>query len=176
MKNLVLIFSVIFLVSACTTIEEQYTREGIRVTPERQQEYQEYYDDAPYYSPYRSHYYSPIYWGGFYMGFPYGYWSPYSYYGFYDYYYGYYGGYYWGYPVYYRSRSGRSVITKKQLQKKPGSRVSSRTIGRGVGKISSTGKIRSKVIKSGSATRSRGVSSGRVSSGTVSRGAVKKKK
>ena len=45
MKNLVLIFSVIFLVSGCTTIEEQYTREGIRVKPEIQQEY---YDDSPY--------------------------------------------------------------------------------------------------------------------------------
>ncbi|NIN01670.1 MAG: hypothetical protein GTO24_27300, partial [candidate division Zixibacteria bacterium] len=89
MKYLVLIFSVIFLVSSCTTIDEQYTREGVRVKPERQQEY-EYYDDTPYYSYYRPYYYNPIYWGGFYMGFPYFFWSPYSYYGFYDYYYGYY--------------------------------------------------------------------------------------
>jgi hypothetical protein len=165
MKYLALVFSVIFLVTSCTTIEEQYTREGIRVTPERQQEY---YDDAPYYSYYRPSIYSPYYGGGFYMGFPYGYWSPFSYYGFYDYYYGYYGGYYGRYPYYYRSRSGRSVITKKQLQKKPGSRVSSSTIQRNVGTIKSTGRIRSTVSRSGSATRSRGTSS--------SRGTVRKKK
>ena len=164
MKNLVLIFSVIFLVSGCTTIEEQYTREGIRVKPEIQQEY---YDDSPYYTRYSPTIYSPAYWGGFYMGFPYFFWSPYSYYGFYDYYYGYYGGYYGGYPVYYRSRSGRSVITKKQLQKKPSSRVSTRSIQRNVGRIKSTGRIRSTVIRSGSSTRSRTASSGRVSSGTV---------
>jgi len=173
MKNLVLIFSVIFLVSSCTTIDEQFTREGIRVKPEKQKEY---YDDSPYYYRYRPYLYSPVYGGGFHMGFPYYFWSPYSYYGFYDYYYGYYGGYYWGYPVYYYgSRSGRSVITKKQLQKKPSSRVSTRSIQRNVGKIRSTGRIRSTVTRSGSSTRGRTTSSGRVSRGTVSRGRVKKK-
>ncbi len=78
MKNLVLIFSVIFLVTSCTTIEEQYTGEGIRVKPEKQKEY---YDDSPYYSSYMPSYYSPIYGGGFSLGFPYFFWSPYSYYG-----------------------------------------------------------------------------------------------
>ena len=173
MRYLVLIFSVIFIVSGCTTIEEQYTREGIRVKPE---EPEEYYDDSPSYYHYRSHYYNPVYWGGFYMGFPFGYWSPYSYYGFYDYYYGYYGGYYWGYPSYYVSRTGRSIITKRQLKKRTSSSATSRSRGKSVWKITSTGKIKSTVIKSGSSIRSRGTSSGRVSRGTVSRGSVRKKK
>ncbi len=167
MKYLVLIFSVMFLVLSCTTIEEQYTREGIRVTPERQQEY---YDHSPYYTRYRPSIYSPVYGGGFYMGFPYSYWSPYSFYGLYDYYYGYYGGYggyYGGYPVYYRSRSGRSVITKKQLQKKPSSRVSPGNIQRNTGKITSTGRTSSTVTRSGSSTSSRGTSSRGGSRSTV---------
>jgi len=169
MKNLVLIFSVIFLVSSCTTIDEQYTREGIRVKPEK---HKEYYDDSPYYSSYMPSYYSPIYWGGFSLGFPYFFWSPYSFYGFYDYYYGYYGGYYRGYPVYYRSRSGRSVITKKQLKKRTSSRVTSRGVQGNVGKTTSTGRTRSTVTRSGSSTRSRTTSSGTVSRGAVSRGTV----
>ncbi len=167
MKNLVLIFSVIFLVSSCTVIEEQYTGEGIRVKPEK---HKEYYDESPYYSSYIPSYYSPVYWGGFSLGFPYFFWSPYSYYGFYDYYYGYYGGYYRGYPSYYSSRSGRSVITKKQLKKRTSSRVTTGNVQGNVGTITSTGKIRSTVTRSGSSTRSRGTSSkGR------SRSTVKKK-
>jgi len=168
MKNLVLIFSVIFLVSSCTVINEQYTGEGIRVKPEK---HKEYYDQGPYYSRYIPSYYSPIYWGGFSLGFPYFFWSPYSYYGFYDYYYGYYGGYYRGYPIYYRSRYGRSVITKRQLNKRTSSRVTSRGVQGNIGKIRSTGRTRSTVTRSGSSTRSRGTSSSR-----GSRGTVKKKK
>jgi len=168
MKNLVLIFSVIFLVSSCTTIDEYYTGEGIRVKPEK---HKEYYDDSPYYSHYMPSYYSPIYWGGFSFGFPYFFWSPYSYYGFYDYYYGYYGGYYRGYPIYYRSRYGRTVITKKQLKNRTSSRVSTKNVQGYVGKIRSTGRIRSTVTRSGSSTRSRGTSSS-----TGSRGTVRKKK
>jgi hypothetical protein len=164
MKNLVLIFSVIFLVSSCTTIDEYYTGEGIRVKPEK---HKEYYDDSPYYSSYMPSYYSPIYWGGFSLGFPYFFWSPYSYYGFYDYYYGYYGGYYRGYPVYYRSRYGRPVITKKQLKKGTSSRVSTRSVQGTVGKIKSTGRIRTTVTRSVSSTRSRTTSSSRGSRGTV---------
>ncbi|NIO49080.1 MAG: hypothetical protein GTN73_06560 [Candidatus Aminicenantes bacterium] len=173
MKNLVLIFSVIFLVMSCTTIDEQYTGEGIKVKPEK---HKEYYDDSPYYSHYMPSYYSPIFWGGFSLGFPYFFWSPYSYYGFYDYYYGYYGGYYRGYPIFYRSRYGRTVITKKQLKKRTSSRVTTGNVHRTVGKTTSTGKIKSTVKRSSSSTRSRGTSSGRVSRGTVSRGTVKKKK
>jgi hypothetical protein len=169
MKKLVLIFSVIFLVSSCTTIDELYTGEGIKVKPEK---HKESYDDSPYYSSYMPSYYSPIFWGGFSLGFPYFFWSPYSYYGFYDYYYGYYGGYYRGYPIYYRSRVGRSVITKKQLKKRTSSRVTTGNVYGTAGKTKSTGRIRSTVKKSGSSTRSRGTSSGRVSRGTVSRGTV----
>jgi len=171
MKNLVLIFSVIFLVSSCTTIDEYYTGEGIRVKPEK---HKEYYDDSPYYSHYMPSYYSPIYWGGFSLGFPYFFWSPYSYYGFYDYYYGYYGGYYRGYPIYYRSRYERTMITKKQLQKRISSRVTTKNVQGSVGKITSTGRIRSTATRSGSTARSRGTSSGSVSRGTVSRGTVTK--
>jgi hypothetical protein len=178
MKKLVLIFSVIFLISSCTTIDELYTGEGIRVIPEKQEES---YDDSPYYSYYRPHSYSPIFWGGFSLGFPYFFWNPYSYYGFYDYYYGYYGGYYRGYPIYYRSRYGRTVITKKQLKKRTSSRVTTGNVYGTVGKTKSTGKIKSTIKRSSSSIRSRGISSGRVSRGTVSRGtvsrgAVKKKK
>ena len=172
MKNLVLIFSVIFLFSSCTTIDEYYTGEGIRVKPEK---HKEYYDHSPYYSPYMPSYYSPVYWGGFSLGFPYFFWSPYSYYGFYDYYYGYYGGYYRGYPTYYRSRVGRSVISKKQLKKRTSSRVTTGNVYGTAGKTKSTGSIKSTVTRSGSSTGSRGISSGRVSRSTVSRGAVKKK-
>lgn len=164
MKNLVLIFSVIFLITSCTTIEEQYTGEGIRVKPEK---HKEYYDDSPYYSSYTPSYYSPVYWGGFSFGFPYFFWSPYSYYGLYDYYYGYYGGYYGGYPTYYRSRSGRSVITKKQLKKRTSSRVTTGNVQGNVGNITSTGKTTSTVTRSGSSTRSRGTSSRGGSKGTV---------
>ncbi len=164
MKNLVLIFSVIFLITSCATIEEQYTGEGIRVKPEK---YKEYYDDSPYYSSYMPSYYNPVYWGGFSLGFPYFFWSPYSYYGLYDYYYGYYGGYNRGYPVYYRSRSGTSVITKKQLKKKASSRVTTRTVQGNVGTITSTGKTGSTVTRSSSSTRSRGTSSRGGSRGTV---------
>jgi len=171
MKNLVLIFSVIFLVSSCATIDEYYTGEGIRVKPEK---HKEYYDHSPYYSPYMPSYYSPVYWGGFSLGFPYFFWSPYSYYGFYDYYYGfynpyygYYGGYNRGYPIYYGSRYGRSVITKKQLQKRTGSRVSTKNVQGNVGKITSTGRIKSTATRSGSSTRSRGTSSRGGSRGTV---------
>jgi hypothetical protein len=164
MKNLVLIFSLIFLFVSCTTIEEQYTREGIRVKPERQKEY---YDDSPYYSYYIPSYYNPLYWGGFSFGFPYFFWSPYSYYGFYDYYYGYYGGYYRGYPIYYRSRYGRVVITKKQLKKRTSSGVSTRSVQGSVGKIKSTGRIRATVTRSSSSTRSRTTSSSRGARGTV---------
>jgi hypothetical protein len=169
MKKLVLIFSVIFLVSSCTTIDEMYTGEGIKVKPEK---HKESYDDSPYYSSYIPSYYSPIFWGGFSLGFPYFFWNPYSYYGFYDYYYGYYGGYYRGYPIYYRSRVGRSVITKKQLKKRTSSRVTTGNVYGTTGKTKSTGRIRSTVKKSGSSTRSRGTSSGSVSRGTVSRGTV----
>ena len=168
MKNLVLIFSVIFLVSSCTVIDGQYTGEGIRVKPEK---HKEYYDDSPYYSSYMPSYYSPVYWGGFSLGFPYFFWSPYSYYGFYDYYYGYYGGYYGGYyrgyPTYYRSRSGGSVITKKQLKKRTSSRVTTGNVQGNVGTITSTGKTRSTVTRSSSSTRSRGTSSRGGSRGTV---------
>lgn len=168
MKNLVLIFSVIFLVSSCTTIDEYYTGEGIRVKPEKQKEY---YDDSPYYSNYMPSYYSPIFWGGFSLGFPYFFWNPYSYYGLYDHYYGYYGGYYRGYPIYYRSRYGKSVITKKQLKKRSTSRVTTKGVQGTVGKTTSTGRIRSTVTRSGSSTRSR-----TTSSRGGSRGTVKKKK
>ncbi len=165
MKNLVLIFSVIFLVTSCTTIEEQYTGEGIRVKPEK---HQEYYDDSPYYSHYTPSYYSPVYWGGFSFGFPYFFWSPYSYYSYYyGYYGGYYGGYYRGYPTYYRSRSGGSVITKKQLKKRTSSRVTTGNVQGTVGTITSTGKTRSTVTRSSSSTRSRGTSSRGGSKGTV---------
>lgn len=168
MKNLVLIFSVIFLVSSCTTIDEFYTGEGIIVKPEKQKEY---YDGNSYYSSYMPSYYNPIYWGGFSLGFPYFFWSPYSYYGIYDYYYGYYGGYYGGYyrgyPTYYSSRSGRSVITKKQLKKRTSSRVTTGNVQGNVGTITSTGRIRSTVTRSGSSTRSRGTSSRGGSRGTV---------
>jgi hypothetical protein len=168
MKNLVLIFSVIFLVASCTTIEEQYTGEGIRVKPEK---HKEYYDDSPYYSSYLPSYYSPVYWGGFSFGFPYFFWSPYSYYGFSNYYYGYYGGYYGGYyrgyPTYYRSRSGGSVITKKQFKKRTSSRVTSRRVQGNGGKITSRGRKRSTVTRSGSSTRSRGTSSRGGSKSTV---------
>ena len=164
MKNLVLIFSVVFLITSCTTIDEYYTGEGIRVKPEK---HKEYYDDSPYYSSYVPSYYSPVYRGGFSLGFPYFFWSPYSYYGFYDYYYGYNGGYYQGYPTYYRSRSGRSVITKKQLKKRTSSRVTSRGVQGNAGKITSTGKTRSTVTRSGSSTRSRGTSSRGGSKSTV---------
>ncbi len=164
MKNLVLIFSVVFLITSCTVIDGQYTGEGIRVKPEK---HKEYYDDSPYYSGYMPSYYSPIYWGGFSLGFPYFFWSPYSYYGFYDYYYGYYGGYYRGYPIYYRSRSGTSVITKKQLKKRTSSRVTTGNVQGNVGTITSTGRIRSTVTRSGSSTRSRGTSSRGGSRGTV---------
>ncbi len=173
MKNLVLIFSVIFLVTSCTTIEEQYTGEGIRVKPEK---HKEYYDDSPYYSNYIPSYYSPVYWGGFSLGYPYFFRSPYSYYGFYDYNYGYYGGYYGGYyvgyPTYYRSRSGGAVITKKQLKKGASSRVTTRTVKGNSGTITSTGKTRSTVTKStstrsSSSTRSRGTSSRGGSKSTV---------
>lgn len=168
MKNLVLIFSVVFLITSCTTIDEYYTGEGIRVKPEKQEEY---YDDSPYYPSYTPSYYSPVYWGGFSFGFPYFFWSPYSYYGLYDYYYGYYGGYYGGYyrgyPSYYRSRSGGSVITKKQLKKKTTSRVTSKGVQGSVGTITSTGKTISTVTRSGSSTRSRGTSSRGGSKSTV---------
>ncbi len=170
MKNLVLIFSVIFLVTSCTVIDGQYTGEGIIVKPEK---HKEYYDDSPYYSSYIPSSYSPVYWGGFSLGFPYFFWSPYSYYGLYDYNYGYYGGYYQGYPTYYRSRSsyrsrsGRSVITKKQLKKRTSSRVTSRGVKGSVGKTRSTGRTRSTVRRSGSSTRSRGTSSRGRSRGTV---------
>ncbi len=164
MKNLALIFSVIFLVTSCTTIEEQYTGEGIRVKPEK---HKEYYDDSPYYSHYRPSYYSSVYWGGFSFGSPYFFWSPYSYYGLYDYYYGYYGGYYGRYPTYYRSRSGGSVITKKQLKKRTSSRVTTGNVQGNVGTITSTGKTRSTVTRSSSSTRSRGTSSRGGSKGTV---------
>lgn len=164
MKNLVLIFSVIFLVTSCTTIEEQYTGEGIRIKPEK---HKEYYDDSPYYSSYMPSYYSPVYWGGFSLGFPYFFWSPYSYYGIYDYYYGYYGGYNRGYPLYRGSRYGGSVITKKQLKKRTSSRVTTGNVQGNVGNITSTGKTRSTVTRSGSATRSRGTSSRGGSRGTV---------
>jgi hypothetical protein len=172
MKKLVLIFSVIFLISSCTTIDEMYTGEGIKVKPEK---HKEYYDDSPYYSHYTPHYYNPFFWGGFSLGFPYFFWSPYSYYGFYDYYYGYYGGYYRGYPIYYRSRVGRSVISKKQLKKRTSSRVTKGNVYGTAGKTKSTGKIRSTVKRSSPSTGSRGISSGRVSRSTVSKGAVKKK-
>ena len=164
MKNLVLIFSVVFLITSCTVIDGQYTGEGIRVKPEK---HKEYYDDSPYYSSYIPSYYSPVYWGGFSLGFPYFFWSPYSYYGFYDYYYGYYGGYYRGYPTYYRSRSGGSVITKKQLKKRTSSRVTTGNVQGSVGKITSTGRTSSTVTRSGSSTRSRGTSSRGGSRGTV---------
>lgn len=167
MKNLVLIFSVVFLITSCTTIEEQYTGEGIRVKPEK---HKEYYDDSPYYSSYMPSYYSPVYWGGFSFGFPYFFWSPYSYYGFYesmDYYYGYYGGYNRGYPLYRGSRSGRSVITKKQLKKRTSSRVTTGNVQGNVGNITSTGKTTSTVTRSGSSARSRGTSSRGGSKGTV---------
>ena len=168
MKNLVLIFSVVFLITSCTTIDEYYTGEGIRVKPEK---HQEYYDDSPYYSHYTPSSYSPVYWGGFSFGFPYFFWSPYSYYGLYDYYYGYYGGYYGGYyrgyPTYYRSRSGGSVITKKQLKKRTSSRVTTGNVQVNVGTITSTGSTRSTVTRSSSSTRSRGTSSRGGSRGTV---------
>lgn len=164
MKNLVLIFSLIFLVASCTTIDEQYTGEGIRVKPEK---HKEYYDDSPYYSRYIPSYYSPFFWGGFSLGFPYFFWSPYSYYGFYDYYYGYYGGYYRDYPIYYRSKYGRSVITKKQLKRRTSSRDSTRNVQGSVGKIKNTGRIRSTVTRSGSSTRSRATSSSRGARGTA---------
>ena len=174
MKNLVLIFSVVFLITSCTVIDGQYTGEGIRVKPEK---HKEYYNDSPYYSSYMPSSYSPVYWGGFSLGFPYFFWSPYSYYGLYDYYYGNYGGYYGayyggynrGYPRYYRSRSGRSVITKKQLKKRTSSRATSRGVQGNVGKVTRTGKTRSTVTRSGSSTRSRTSSRG------GSRGTVKKK-
>ena len=164
MKNLVLIFSVIFLVTSCTVIDGQYTGEGIRVKPEK---HKEYYDDSPYYSSYMPSYYSPVYWGGFSLGFPYFFWSPYSYYGLYDYYYGYYGGYYGGYPIYSGSTYGRSVITKEQLKKKTSSRVTTKNVQGNVGTITSTGKTRSTVTRSVSSTRSRGTSSRGGSRGTV---------
>jgi len=164
MKNLVLIFSVIFLVSSCTTIEEQYTGEGIIVKPEK---HKGYYDDTPYYSSYTRSYYNPVYWGGFSLGFPYFFWSPYSYYGIYDYYYGYYGGYYRGYPLYSRSTYGGSVITKKQLKKRASSRVTTGNVQGNVGTITSTGRTRSTVTRSSSSTRSRGTSSRGGSRGTV---------
>ncbi len=172
MKNLVLIFSVIFLVSSCTVIDGQYTGEGIRVKPEK---HKEYYDDSPYYSSYIPSSYSPVYWGGFSLGFPYFFWSPYSYYGFYDYYYGYNGGYYRGYPTYYRSRSGRSVITKKQLKKRTSSKVTTGNVQGNVGKITSTGKIRSTVTRSTVTRSSSSTSSRGTSSRGGSRGTVKKK-
>ena len=167
MKNLLLIFSVIFLITSCTVIDEQYTGEGIRVKPEK---HKEYYDDSPYYSSYIPSYYSRVYWGGLSLGFPYFFWSPYSYYGFPNYYYGYYGGYSQGYPLYRESKYARSVITKKQLRKRTRSRVTTGNTQGNVGKIRSTGKTRSTVRRSGSSTRSR-----RTSSGGGSRSRVKKK-
>jgi hypothetical protein len=174
MKNLVLIFSVVFLITSCTTIDEYYTGEGIRVKPEK---HKEYYDDSPYYSSYTPSYYSPVYWGGFSFGFPYFFWSPYSYYGYSGGYYGgyyggNYGGYYRGYPTYYRSRSGTSVITKKQLKKRTSSRGTSRTVQGNAGTITSTGKTKSTVTRStstrsSSSTRSRGTSSRGGSKSTV---------
>ena len=164
MKNLALIFSVVFLITSCTVIDGQYTGEGIRVKPEK---HKEYYDDSPYYSSYIPSYYSPVYWGGFSLGFPYFFWSPYSYYGFYNYYYGNYGGYNRGYPTYYSSRYGRSMITKKQLAKRTSSRVTTGTVQGNVGKITSTGKTRSTVTRSRSSTRPRGTSSRGGSRGTV---------
>jgi hypothetical protein len=172
MKNLVLIFSLIFLVSSCATIDEQYTGKRIRVKSEK---HEEYYDESPYYSPYiPSYYYGPVYWGGFSWGFPYFFWSPYSYYGLYDYYYGfynpyygYYGRYYRGYPIYYRSRYGTPVITKKQLQKRTSSRLSTKNAQGSAGRIKSTGSRRATVTRARSSTRSRTTSSSRGGRGTV---------
>jgi hypothetical protein len=165
MKNLVLIFSLVFLVSSCATIDEQYTGKRIIVKSEK---HKEYYDESPYYSPYiPSYYYGPVYWGGFSWGFPYFFWSPYSYYGLYDYYYGYYGRYYGGYPIYYRSRYGTPVITKRQLQKRTSPRLSTKNTLGSAGRIKSTGSRRATVTRPRSSTGSRTASSSRGTRGTV---------
>lgn len=159
MKKLIFFLLVVFLFSSCTVINEKYTGKRIKTEPEV------YYEESPsysyipsfYYDPF--YFYTPYYWTGF------GWWDPFWYYGFTFSSLGFYNN-YWGwrygysyYPYNYRYSSSRSVITKRQLQKR---------IPRGIVKsperrISTTAKIRniarSSAIRAGSA-RSAGSSSG----------------
>lgn len=167
MRGLIIICVLLLLFSSCTVINERYTEKRIRVEPDV------YYDDTPdyedslysYYSPsyfYNPFIYYPYYWSGF------GWWDPFWYWGFYGNNYWYYRNYwspYFFYPSRYGTRYGRSIITKRQLQK----RTSSRTIKSPKGiaiKGGSTGTIKSKGIRSTS-TRSRPPSSSRGSSGKI---------
>ena len=172
MKKFVLIFSLIFLVSNCAVIDKRYTGKRIIVESRVYEEYDDYYSDydySPYSYRYRPYYSSPFYWMGFYMWDPYFFWSPFSYYGFYNYYSGYYPGYYGGYYPYnyWSSRYGRSVITKRQLQKRAIRSVIKKSGRRIYGSTKSTGKIRSTVSRSSSSTTSRSTTSSRGSSSKV---------
>ena len=157
----VLILSLIFIVTSCTSIDPQITDKRPRIQPA-----DDYYEGGSYYD------YGYGYYGSYYpyfhtmpsIWFGLNWWNPFWYYGFYDYYYWYHPrGYMWGYSPVYVTRTGRPVVRKSGLQK-----PTIRSIPRGTVKgrsISSRGK-------SGTPSRgtiSKGSAGSRGSRGTVSR-------
>jgi len=141
MKKIIFFICVIFLVSSCTVIDSRYTEKRVRVEPVP------YYDH--YYPSYMHYGYGPYFWTGF---------SWMNYFWLYDYYY-YYPYYYGGYPYYYRGygyyyptyvRYGKTVIKKRELQKRPSGSTQRGTIRR----IStSTTKTRGTNIRTSSSSR-----------------------
>ncbi|MFC2156400.1 hypothetical protein ACFLT9_01055 [Acidobacteriota bacterium] len=174
--GLILILSLIFIVTSCTTIEPQFTDKRPTIQPS--DDYYDYdYDSGPsyrydydygYYGSYYPYFHTmPSIWFGL------NWWNPFWYYGFYDYYYWYHPrGYMWGYNPTYVTRNGRPVVRKSGLQK-PTTRTIPRGTVRGRSITSSKGtsgtKSRGTVSKGSRGTVSKG-SRGTVSKGTVSRG------
>jgi len=133
MKKFAFIFFLIVLFVGCTTIDKHYTGKRIRVEPESSY----YYEPICFYTP------------NYGMGF--GWWNPFLYYSLYNYYW-YYPYYYGGY-YYYDYRQGRTVITKRQLQKGTKTTSPHSRVRKSPAKVSNRGRINS------GSTRSRSSSS-----------------
>lgn len=184
MKKLMIIIPLIILISGCIVIEERYRTPGPRVRTVESYDYYPYYYD--YYDVF---WYPSFYWMGL------SWWNPFWYYSFYNYYYGWYYPYYGMYYHYYPSRyvSGRSVVTKDQLQSPRTAADSGRKIlyvdrkavsslSKGSRRISSTKSTSTSRVSRVSSSRVRSVRStgsssvSRTSSRSSSRSTGKKKK